>query len=258
MKAALIVLAIAMLGVAARADAQPSAESLYAEGQAAYDKADYTTAIAKWQASYQTSGENDLLFNLAQAMRLSGDCTRALATYQKFVAADPDPTSERHKLALDLARELEPACRARVPRGDPPISPPTGPQPSVGGGLNLVGGLNDHKSEGVRPGRTLRIAGLATSGVGASMLVTGLIFGRHAQTIGSEVTDACTTSCDWTVQKSKDAAGRRDATIGYALDAVGVAAIASGAVMYYLGSRSTVAVVPRPEGGVVASWRGSW
>jgi hypothetical protein len=50
MKIMLIVAAIAAIEVAAYA--QPTAESLYDEGQIAYDKADYSTAIAKWQAAY--------------------------------------------------------------------------------------------------------------------------------------------------------------------------------------------------------------
>lgn len=247
MKLALMIIAtLAALEGASRADSQTSAESLYTEGQTDYDKEDYAGAIAKWQESYQLSSESGLLFNLAQARRLSGDCAQALTTYKKFVATDPDPTSEQHKLALDFARELEPTCgsHASIDNQRP------NPQPAVGGGLN---DREDRDTD-----RTLRIEGLVTSGAGAVSLAIGLGLGHLASTSGDEVTSACAVSCDWTVQKSKDAAGRRDATIGYALDAVGVAAIAGGAVMYYLGNRSAVTVAPRTEGGAVASWSGSW
>jgi hypothetical protein len=92
------------------------------------------------------------------------------------------------------------------------------------------------------------------------LFVTGLALGKHASTLGDEVTSACSTSCDWEVQKDKDAAGHRDAAIGYTFDVIGIAAIAGGAVMYYLGDRAnSVAVSPRPrEDGAVVSWSGSW
>ena len=65
MKIATLIVAIVALQIAAHA--QTSAEDLYTEGQAAYDRADYTTAVGKWQASYDVSKESGLLFNLAQA-----------------------------------------------------------------------------------------------------------------------------------------------------------------------------------------------
>lgn len=257
MKTTLIILfAIAALG--GRAAAEPSAEDLYTEGQAAYDRADYPTAIARWRASYEISGESGLLFNLAQALRLAGNCSEALATYKKFVAVDPDPTSEQHKLADDLARELDAKCPAK-PATPTQIEHPVGPGLNSGPSLNLGGELTDHDDRPA-PGRSLRVAGLVTGGAGVAILVTGLVVGHHANTLGGEVTDACATSCDWATLKSKDAAGRRDEKIGYVLDGVGVVAIASGALMYYLGNRnSAISVVPAArDGGAVLSWSGSW
>jgi hypothetical protein len=239
-----LIVAIGVLGNAARADAPPTAESLYAEGQAAYDKADYAVAIAKWQESYRLSGESGLLFNLAQSLRLSGSCAEALATYRKFLAADQDLTSEQHKLADDFTRELEPACGV-------PKTPPVEPKPQV-----VV-----HRAEhDAHLGRGLRLAGLVTGGIGVATLATGLSLGHHGQTLGNDVTAACAISCDWAVQKGKDASGRSDVAIGYALDAVGAAAIAGGAIAYYLGVRgSGLTVTPRPgEGGAFVSWSGAW
>lgn len=244
---ALIVALICTRGSSVRADAPPSAESLYAEGQAAYDKADYAVAIAKWQESYQLSGESGLLFNLAQARRLSGNCTEALATYEKFLAADHDPASDQHKLADDFKRELAPTCGAHQ-------APVLDPKPS----LNLW--VSAHEKHDGRRGRSLRLAGIAAGGTGIAVIAAGLALGHHGQTLGNDVSAACAISCDWAVQKGKDAAGRADVAIGYALDAVGAAAIAGGAVTYYLGTRgSGLTITPRPsEGGAMISWSGSW
>lgn len=250
MRRVLIIVAIAALKTSAIADTPSSAESLYVEGNDAYHKANYPVAIAKWQASFDLSGESGLLFNLAQARRLSGDCEGAIATYRRFMSADPDQTSEQHKLAQDFTRELEPTCKPLAPPA------PVDPQPKLDGRLNLDDRLTRHED---RSGRSLRIAGIATGAGGIAAIVTGLVLGQHAQGLADEVTTACRTSCDWTMQKDKDAAGRRDATIGRVLDVAGVAAIAGGTVMYYLGARENVTVTPAPgEHGAVLSWSGSW
>lgn len=258
MRAALLMLAIAALRVPATAE--PRAETLYAEGQAAYDRADYAAAIESWSESYRISGAPGLLFNLAQAQRLSGDCPTALSTYREFLTADADDASEQHRLAEDLARELdatcdEPPAATRQPRPDDP--PPTRYSAP---GLTSVIRLSGSHDRTTRPGRVLRVAGLATGGAGVALLVTGLVVGHHARSLGDEVTRACAAGCDWAALSRKDAAGRRDVSIGRALDIVGVAAIAGGAVMYYLGSRpSSVSVAPAEHrDGAVVSWSGSW
>ncbi len=249
-----VIAVIAMIESAALAN-PPTAEDLYAEGQTAYDHGDFPTAIQRWRASYQLSGESGLLFNLAQAERLSGDCAGSLATYRKFVASDPDPASEQHRLAEDFTRELAPKCGApATPHVDPQ------PQPSLGSGLNLVDRLSAHEDRSDPPGRSIRLAGLVTGSAGVVTIVTGLAIGHHAQTLAGDVTDACRTDCDWSAQAGKDAAGRRDATIGRVLDVAGAVGIAGGAVMYYLGVRgSGVLVAPTSdERGAAISWSGSW
>jgi tetratricopeptide (TPR) repeat protein len=227
-----VVAIVVIVATSGGAHAGPTAEELYDQGKAAYDHGDYTIAILDWERSYSLSHEPALLFNLAQANRLLGDCAQALFRYKRFV--DLDPKSEQRGLADDFIRELEPTC------GTPTQS------------------RTDRVEKG--SGQELKVAGLVTGGAGALSLVIGLGLGHHASTLGDEVTAACTSSCDWQAVKDKDAAGRRDAGIGYALDAVGIAAIAGGAIMYYLGDREhAVTISPRPrDGGAVVSWSGSW
>ena len=259
MKIALITAALVALEVVAAAEPtrspdlyadRQSPEELYAAGQAAYDRADYATAIARWQAAYRRSGASVLLFNIAQAYRLSGDCVDAIASYQKFAATDPDPTSEQRQIAAEFVRELTPTCVARSADAPPDRVP----------GLNVVGGPSRTGSGDTRAGRALKIAGLATCGAGALSIAIGLALGHHGQTIGSAVTAACAAGCDWSAQAGNDSIGRRDASIGYALDGLGAAAIVGGTIMYYLGDRrDEIVVTPRPrEGGVVISWNRTW
>lgn len=208
MRIALIVIAT-IVTVKTAAFAQPTAEDLYAEGQAAYDRFDYARAIAKWQASYDLSKENGLLFNLAQAKCLSSDCTGSLATYRQFAAADADRTSDQHKLAEDFVREMEGTCKE-------PVLPPKAAER-----LNIADGRNADRAIS-SPGRTWKIAGIVTTGVGVATLATSLGLGHHGSSIGDEITAACTTSCNWAALKDKEARGRSYVSIGRTLDVAGV------------------------------------
>ena len=257
MRIALLIVTIVSLHTAAYA--QPSAENLYMEGQAAYDRADYKTAVDKWQASYDVSKESSLLFNLAQAKRLAGDCTGAIATYRSFIATNANETeTEQHKLAKDLVRELEATCPQQKPGV---ITPPKlVAEPTSGAALHSAPGITDRRSDDSRSGRTWKIAGLVTGGVGVVTIAIGFGLGHHGASLGDEVTAACATSCDWEVQKGKEERGKRAVAIGKVLDGVGIAAIAGGAIFYYLGVRQeTLTVAPATSGnGGVISWSGSW
>lgn len=246
MKCVLILATILTLGVSVRADVPMSAEDLYVAGQSAYNIGDYATAIRQWQISYRISGANGLLFNIAQAQRLSGDCETAIATYRRFMTTDADPTSDQHRLADEFVRELEPTCV--------PTSLVVIPVQEQASRLNVAAGLADPESTG----RTTRIAGLAIGGAGALSIAGGLTLGHHGQSIGFQVTSACTSGCDWSDQAGRDASGRRDVEIGYVLDGLGAAAIVGGVIAYYLGDRhDTISVSPH-EGGAAVTWGRPW
>jgi tetratricopeptide (TPR) repeat protein len=219
------------------ASAQPSAEQLYDEGQQAYDRGDYTTAIARWQSSYDLSKEPLLVLNIAQAYRLAGDCTHALSTYRQYVALDP--RSNERGLADDLCTELELRCGST---SHPLIDDPP------------------HSTESAHTGKNLRLTGIVTGGAGVAMIATGLLFGNRASSLGDEVTNDCAVSCDWAVEKSKQSDGHRDATIGKALDGVGLAAVVVGVGMYIYGAREAqpaLAIQPGTR-DVTLTWSGRW
>lgn len=239
----LFLIAITITAIASTAIADPTAEDLYAAGQSAYDRGDYTGAIERWQLAYQISGADGLLFNIAQAQRLSGDCTTAITTYLRFIAAAPTSISEQHQLAVEFVHELTPTC-------------PATPEPKLVDGLHLVDGLS--RTGSANAGRSLKIAGLATGGAGALSIVVGLAVGHHGQTIGDEITRSCTVSCAWSAQEAHDATGRRDVTAGYVLDSLGAAAIVGGAITYYLGLRHAEIEVTPHAGGAIAAWSTAW
>lgn len=249
MKIILLIVTIVVLETPAIAQ-QTSAEDLYAEGQAAYDHADYAGAITKWQASYDLSNETGLIFNIAQARRLSGDCAGAKAAYRRFDTADADSTSDQHKIAKDFVRDLDDKCPEQKPEQKPAELPPKV--------ITLEGHLTDQVDRD-QSGRSWKIAGLTTGGIGVTMLAIGIGLGHHGAAIGDEITLACTTSCDWQALQDKDARGRRDVVIGKTLDGLGIAAIAGGAVLYYLGVRQeNFTVVSRGHEGAIIAWSTAW
>jgi tetratricopeptide (TPR) repeat protein len=88
------------------AAAEPEAERLYNEGQSAYDAQRYDDALAAWNKSYELSHLPGLVFNIAQAHRLRGDCAKAVEAYKKFIALDPK-SSER-STAEGFIKDLSP------------------------------------------------------------------------------------------------------------------------------------------------------
>lgn len=257
MRALVVIAAVVALGSTARADSTP--ELLFTEAQAAYDQRDYATAIAKWQKSYRLSGATDLIFNIAQAMRLSGDCRGAITSYRRFVEVARIDQADQVAMAKDFVRELESWCRDPSP---PPsvvnkvtIDPKAPESITAQIGQPLLEQAR-REEEAHRRSRRLKIAGLGLGGVGLATIAAGVGLGHHGAVLGDEVTTACQISCNWAAEKSTDAAGRRDVAIGYAIDGLGAAAVVGGGIAYYLGIRGGV-VEPR-EGGVIVSWRGAW
>lgn len=254
---------VIVLVVAPLAHAESEAERLYNQGQQAYEALRYDDALAAWEKSYALSKLPALLFNIAQAQRLRGkpgDCTKATANYRKFIALAPKsterPTAEGFiaELAPCVEQEAKPQPAPVVPpptavtappvASEPAPTPTTTPPPREGGG-----------------GKGKRFAGYAVGGAGVVLVVTGVYFGAKARRLGNEVEDECADGCDWNLVKDKDAEGKSAETTQYVLYGVGVAALAAGGVLWWMGNTEAkppaVAVTPT-AGGAAISWNGAW
>ncbi len=228
-------LAVTLFARVAHADGD--AEKLYQEGQAAYDAKRYDDAIAAWDKSYAQSKLPALVFNLAQAHRLAGHCTKAVEAYTRFLSLDP--ASDERPSAEQFMRELQPCP-------DAPKRPPERTEPIVTG---------PHVED---RGGGKRRAGLIVGGAGLAAFATGLYFGSRASSIANEVQDACAMGCEWATLEDKDASGRRAATIQYVLVAVGAAGMIGGATLYYLGHSNRHVVVEMPKHGAVVGVAGTF
>src|SRR5690242_1678652 len=93
------------------------ARRLSDEGLAHFKQGEYDAAIDSFRASYQLSPLPVLLFNLAQAFRRKGDCTQALALYQRYLNEEPLPTN-RDKVD-ERIREMR-ACATPAQQNEVP------------------------------------------------------------------------------------------------------------------------------------------
>src|SRR5262245_62171614 len=82
-----LVLLVALAASPARADEESPlapAQIHLTEGNRHFNLAEYDLAIAEYKEAYRLSDKPGLLFNIAQAYRLSGDCPMALRFYENY------------------------------------------------------------------------------------------------------------------------------------------------------------------------------
>lgn len=251
------ILIVMLLTSRAFADDRSDAERLYNEGQVAFDRRDYDGAVSAWQRSYDLSHEPDLLYNLGQAYRLRAqrsDCQRSAESYRAFI--ELAPTSDQRAAAEMFAHEMERcALEAERPLKVEPVKidpiivtvPTQTPSIAIKASTPIV----------VDRGSTKRMIGIGMMGGGALLVATGMYFGREASSLGSEVTRACTSGCDWSIYGAKQAEGKSAQTRQYIFDGLGAATIIGGGILWWSGAHDTVMVTPR-SGGAALSWSGSW
>jgi hypothetical protein len=246
---------IVLILLTVTAQANPSAEDLYNQGQIAYEHGDYAMSIVAWQESLKLAPlAVDIYFNIAQAYRLQGDCVKALASYRQFLSS-AHPANRWVTLANEFIQSLEKICEASKIVAPAKTIEPVAVTKRVDAPklVETIKHVEHRRSESSQ-----KLIGLTTGGVGLGLLITGLEFGHHASVLSAQATEVCITSCDWNVERSVVSSSRRDVVIGWAFDAVGVGAMVTGAVLYYVGSREHGFAVQPHAHGAELSWSKSW
>ncbi len=247
--------------VLAAPDTGKAPEVLYEEGKKAYRLGKFAEAVAKWEEAYDKSERPLLLYNISLAYKSLYDVTgdvedlrRARALMKNFLVlaqADPDVDSddaEERIAELDaLIAEAEAAAPGPGPKPGPDPDPDPDPNPAI--------------SKGPDPGRTLRIAGASTLGVGGLFVVTGSVLGIYFGVRGQEFSDElrqlqadrgslCDDAPDSTACLQQDANietarnNGRTANLGLGLalgigGGLGLVALSAGAILFVQGNRRT-------------------
>jgi tetratricopeptide (TPR) repeat protein len=98
------------------------ARAEWERGRKLYNLADYEPAIAAFRRAYELSGKPELLYSIAQAYRLKGDCKQAVPIYRSFLREAPKHPNRRDAEAA-IERCGQPASAAGAE------SPATAPLP---------------------------------------------------------------------------------------------------------------------------------
>ena len=254
-----LVIAAVLLGTSSAGAQAPSkdkvaADAAYAAGQERYAAGDYLVAADRFEAAYALDPDPAYLFNIAQAYRFGNACAKASVSYRKFInAVSNAPNAAKVQQFIEqsdeCAKKQADAQRPPPPPDKPVVltQPPPPPPPS--------GVATEH------PGRTMRIAGLGTLGVGAVVLGIGTYFALRSFSLASDREAHCRDAtpinpCDWTVadeQHEQDGiAAQRNSRI---LLPVGGALAIGGVVLYFLGRNAgaehpTVSVIPTTSGAM--------
>lgn len=233
------------------------ARDLAERGRALHDAGDYVNAIAAFREAYVLAPSPGLLFNLAQAYRLAGQCDDAAWMYRRFL--DTNPTTSQRSLAETHLQAVEkcghgglrvaispPVIEAAVP--EPHLDTPVASAP-----LAVAASPADPAGE-----REQRIGiGLAIGG--GVVLLGAAYFAVDAHEAADTVTAAYDKGGKWSDISAANQRGQRSATMAEAFGAVGGAAALSGAIVYAIGRHHErlqhLAIAPTRDG---ANVRLSW
>jgi tetratricopeptide (TPR) repeat protein len=239
------------------------AKQLYDEGLRHYNLAEYAEAITSWKESYLLTKAPLLLFNLGQAYRLSGDCTKAMTFYDNYEREDPEAKNrEELDQAIALCKNApvkpdkqEVPDKLTIPVPDKQVTPIKQPDP-VPDKQAVPPPVPPPVPHASAPGNGKRVAGYILGGAGVGMTAVGIYFGLAARSQSKQLDGY---KGEWgPKQNGIQQKGQRDARLGWTFDGVGVAAIAAGIVLYVIGGHHAaespgVSVVPT-TGGAELAW----
>jgi hypothetical protein len=228
---------------AANDEATARARTLYLEGKRHYDLGEYAKSIEIWKRAYVISSAPMLLFNIAQAYRLAGDCTTALKIYASYERESPDMPNQ-DELERAKTRCIREPTNANPPGEVPGTTPPTtittepsSPAPATLEALNEPAAPT--RIDAPARGGTLRVAGIATAATGGVLVITSLVLARRASNIATELEGY---RGEWTTaQHARDADGRSARTWSLVTGIGGAAALIGGGALYFIGRRRDAA-----------------
>jgi tetratricopeptide (TPR) repeat protein len=241
-----IVVIVCVLAATARAEPSPhdEAKAHFKQGKAYQDAGAFLRAADEFKAAYALDPRPEMLFDAAQAYRLGGDKPHAIEFFKSYLAAQPEgkAAEEARLLVAELQRQVdEDEAKANAnanantntqqppPHEDRPPPPP--PQH-----VDMVV---------VRTSPPIRIAGLVTAGVGGLALALGVKYGLDARSASDYISHYTGTWGDNERQRYADGeAANRDMKIAYI---VGGGLVATGAVLYWYGSRMQAVPVAGPQ-----------
>jgi tetratricopeptide (TPR) repeat protein len=234
------------LTFAGAADAKPTKEqarAVYAKGKAAYERGDYGEALVQFEEAYRLSSTPALLFNMAQAHRLSGPdhCQQALDLYRRYLAEDPNAknrgeAAERIDEMQECAARSEEAGESATPPPEPEQAPPRAAAAPVPSARTKIAPAPASKPvrapRDQTPDRARPTAAIVVTGVSVALGVAGVILYSRASAKYDEVERSCPcppgSFSNWETLTA----------VSYGLMAAGAVGTAGGISWYLLGGEN--------------------
>jgi tetratricopeptide (TPR) repeat protein len=252
-----LVAALVLVPLVASGAPTPESARANADGQKEFRAGHYLEAVAAFERAYAIDPDPAYLFDLAQAYRLAKDCDKALAYYDQFLHAVPNPPNVDK---IRGYRDASAACAtAKTPPPPPqpvqPVAPPATPLPAPSAPVQ------PHDTTR-HTGGTLRTIGIATVAFGVVAVAGGVYASKHAADLQHSRDAVCPDGCTWTIMKQDQAAdldrrGHDAQTWSYVGYGVAGAAIATGIVLFVVGrdhaSEPAIAAAPTRGGAVVVA-----
>jgi tetratricopeptide (TPR) repeat protein len=265
--ATFLVLAACLAAAPARAadSALDEAKRLTSKASIEYDVGHFDQALELYTHAYEVFPKPALLFDIGQCHRLLGHHERAVFFFQGYLRGQPSAANRAlvEKLIADSQHQLDlqaqgPAAGAAAPGPTPTAPAPAGPDVTAPSGaaapppsepaISAPGTIDSSP-----PSPALRIAGIATAGVGVVLLGVAVFEGLSASSLSGQVSQISSSHGTWTAQAQSDYdSGKSAATAANVLYVTGALVLATGAALTWFGwpraTSSAAAVAPLPGG----------
>lgn len=242
-----VAVALAFAPLAARGDESTiptKARTLADLGRAFHDLGDYSKAIEAFTQAYVIAPSPALLFNLAQAYRLNGNCDAAALMYRRFLARNPAP--DQRALAEAHLAKVE-RCMHKLALHIP-VNPGEGLMPPPGSAT--VAATRDTPAE-PRRAQIEKGIGIGLTAGGSVALGIAAYYAIQARQAADDVTAAYAKGGAWKDVAPNDARGKSAATAAKLFGVGGAIGVAGGIVTYLIGRRDAqppVTVAPTRHG----------
>jgi tetratricopeptide (TPR) repeat protein len=257
---AVLAASVAFAPPASAQTALEQAKALTGRATIEYNIGHFEQALELYSRAYEALPTPALLFDIGQCHRMLGNAERATFFFQGYLREKPDAPNRAlvEQLLADLQRQLDAQRAAHAQQAAPAVTSPVAETPA-----EAVASPPPPAAEvGAPPAignPALRIAGLASAGVGVVLIGTGAALGLHAASLSSEISQLSTSRGTWSPQyQSEYDSGKSAATAATVLYVVGGLALATGGVLTYLGwprrpadARPVAVVAPVPGGASV-------
>lgn len=255
----LALITAACLAAAAPASAEPippKARKLADHGREMHQRGEYDRAITAFKEAYVIAPSPGLLFNLAQAYRLQGNCDDASLMYRRYLATGPSAAArtvaEQHLATVERCSQKR---ALNIPLDDSmaylKVPPPPGPEKVI----------VDDKRDIERPTEIKKDVGIGLAIGGGVAIATAAYFGMRSYQASRDVEAAYARGEKWPEIKSIHERGETAERAAMIFGIGGGIAVVGGATLWFLGRRdermNQLAVSPAAKGSgaqVSYSW----